>query len=158
MAEEEPPECYVCAGTSPPLRSELCLCADRHIHLSCQRQLLTTVSRDGKCTVCRFEYRNLRRPPPRLVVPRAALVCAYLGSLALSLLLMRALTEAFHQYALCTGPAANATSHSSASLCEGHRAIERGVVVAGLALGIALLVAWWASRCRRPPPRSLEVV
>lgn len=55
-------ECYVCAEGDPDgLRSGLCACTDRHLHLQCQQRLLETLETDGRCKVCHGEYRNLRR-------------------------------------------------------------------------------------------------
>lgn len=53
-------ECYICAESDARVRSDLCACVGRGLHLDCQRRLLATVEHDGACTVCRTRYRNLR--------------------------------------------------------------------------------------------------
>lgn len=50
-------ECYVCCEVDD-VRTDLCACTDRPLHVRCQRQLLATTSSDGKCTVCRTHFKN----------------------------------------------------------------------------------------------------
>lgn len=54
-------ECYVCceSGTDD-LRAGLCECTDRWLHLRCQKKLLVTTSQDGRCTVCKASFRNVK--------------------------------------------------------------------------------------------------
>ena len=52
-------ECYVCCAEDGELSNGLCACTDRPLHMECQRKLLETVSKDGRCTVCKAVYRNV---------------------------------------------------------------------------------------------------
>lgn len=52
-------ECYVCADSTAPLLTGLCRCTERHIHAECQRRLVETLERDGRCSVCRQAYNNI---------------------------------------------------------------------------------------------------
>ena len=47
-----------CETEGDDLRTGLCDCADRWLHLHCQRKLLVTTSGNGKCTVCKAAFRN----------------------------------------------------------------------------------------------------
>lgn len=38
----------------------ICACQNRYIHKECQRKLLASIERDGKCSVCRQEYTNVK--------------------------------------------------------------------------------------------------
>ena len=51
-------ECYVCTGGGNVL-TNVCLCTDRYIHEECQRKLISTIERDGKCSVCKQKYSNV---------------------------------------------------------------------------------------------------
>lgn len=52
-------ECYVCCDSDPRgLRTNLCECTDRCLHIECQYKLLSTSSKDGRCTVCKAPFRN----------------------------------------------------------------------------------------------------
>ena len=53
-------ECYVCTELiSYKNCKQLCACQNMVLHTSCQRRLLETVSRDGKCRICLQSYNNI---------------------------------------------------------------------------------------------------
>lgn len=43
--------------------TRVCACANLFLHLHCQQRLLETVSKDGRCTICRCRYTNIRKRP-----------------------------------------------------------------------------------------------
>lgn len=66
------------------MRNDLCACTDRPLHMHCQRQLLASSSKDGKCTVCKTEFRNAefvveRRTNYKWVSLQLLLGAAYAG-------------------------------------------------------------------------------
>ena len=74
-------ECYVCCEVGD-VRTDLCACTDRPLHVSCQRRLLASTSNDGKCTVCRTHFRNAtlltdRRENPQWWVLQLVLGASY---------------------------------------------------------------------------------
>lgn len=78
-------ECYVCCDSNPRgLRSNLCECSDRWLHVECQYKLLLTTSEDGRCTVCKAPFRNLtcvveQRVNKRWIMGHILRGCMYCG-------------------------------------------------------------------------------
>lgn len=56
-------ECYVCTEPLKRKHVKVCGCEDLYLHSHCQQRLLETVSKDGRCTICRCPYTNIRRRP-----------------------------------------------------------------------------------------------
>ena len=55
-----PPICYVCEEIGQQPAFAVCACADRFLHLTCQRQLMTqTISHRLGCAVCQTAYTNV---------------------------------------------------------------------------------------------------
>ena len=52
-------ECYICTDVFPPLISDVCMCKNRFVHLECQKKLVATLEKEGKCGVCKVHYRNV---------------------------------------------------------------------------------------------------
>ena len=107
-------ECFVCNDdtSESPLLSNLCSCTDRYIHIACQRRLLDTCETDGKCSVCRTTYANVRAVNDERVTHRirmlsfhllrtlsivlcAALIILFMGDIAATQLLC--VTPCYHQ-------------------------------------------------------------
>ena len=79
-------ECYVCAGSDPPILHGLCACTDRFIHARCQKRLIETIEFDARCSVCKTRYRNTH-----VTLRRRVNVRYYLGHLAMGALFSSAI-------------------------------------------------------------------
>lgn len=115
-APSPPPLCYICLGEEEPLLDDTCSCKDRHVHLSCQRDMICSSLRDDpfSCPVCGSAFTNLpmvRRvlllhgttsttttsPPPLLrfaLHHTAFLVCYRISSSNLALLAVWGMSSA----------------------------------------------------------------
>lgn len=54
-------ECYVCTDPLKKRHVKVCSCENLYLHSHCQQRLLETVSKDGRCTICRCPYANIRK-------------------------------------------------------------------------------------------------
>ena len=52
-------ECYICADSTPPLISDVCMCKNRFVHPECQKKLVDTLETRGECSVCKTAYKNV---------------------------------------------------------------------------------------------------
>lgn len=52
-------DCYICAGSAPPLLRDVCACKNRHVHPACQKKLIATLETSAKCGVCKTQYKNV---------------------------------------------------------------------------------------------------
>lgn len=87
--------CYICGDEDDEdeLKTDLCACTDRLLHLKCQMQLLRRCSRDGRCTVCRTTYKNVRVTTQYKCSMRA--VCGYLAHASLLIFACIAFVDTF---------------------------------------------------------------
>lgn len=74
-------ECYVCADSTLPTKTNVCSCTGRWIHPHCQEKLLNTIETDGRCSVCRESYRNVKVTRKKVLNGRRLGLCLLRGSM-----------------------------------------------------------------------------
>lgn len=53
-------ECYICTETKDDiLLHDICMCRTQYVHMSCFETLLEKTKTEGKCTVCKDQYKNI---------------------------------------------------------------------------------------------------
>jgi hypothetical protein len=80
-------ECYICTETEGVVHANLCACTDRAMHLACQQRLLDTLPTDGRCSVCKRTYSNLRLAPGRMRWKRVGIVTILFLSAVIAIVL-----------------------------------------------------------------------
>lgn len=166
MDDDAQPECFVCAedASAGELIAGVCACTDRFVHLHCQRRLLETCEREGKCTVCLKPYTNMKtRTVRRWNHERFLLLGMYsvlfpIGVIMAILMVLDALHvhRETNEYALCASP--NRSAKARAACTELRRLpdvvsaeIEYHIVWICITMGIFALSSHLLRRARAQP-------